>query len=99
VREPKFIEELCYKLIISFANDLFLMIELTNIGKVYSWSRKDWWVSGNVNKNYEIKKPIISDVIFNKSCAAFHLMVLTQNIELCLEDNDFGQIGNGCEER
>jgi hypothetical protein len=42
---------------------------------------------GNVNKNYEILKPIINEylineVIFNKSCAAFHSMVLTQNIEL-----------------
>ncbi len=34
VREPKIIEELCDKLIISFANGLFLMIALTSVGKV-----------------------------------------------------------------
>ncbi len=41
VREPKIIEELSYKLIISFANHLFLMIAPTSVGKVYSWSWKD----------------------------------------------------------
>ncbi len=81
VREPKVIEELCDKIIINFANHLFLMIALTSVEKVYSWSRKDWGVLGNVNKNYEILKPIINEylineVIFNKSCAAFHSMVL-----------------------
>ncbi len=100
VRETKIIKELCYKQIISFTNDLFLVMALTSVGKVYSWSRKDWEVLGNVNKNYEIIKPIINEAIFNKSWAAFHSMVLTQNIELYVwGDNDFGQIGNGCEER
>jgi hypothetical protein len=42
---------------------------------------------GNVNKKYEIIKPMINEylmneVIFYKRCAAFHSIVLTLNIEL-----------------
>jgi hypothetical protein len=37
---------------------------------------------GNRNKNYEIIKPKIIEVIVDMSCTAYHSMVLTKNIEL-----------------
>jgi alpha-tubulin suppressor-like RCC1 family protein len=36
VREPKIIEELCYKQIISFTNYFYHVLALTSHGKVYS---------------------------------------------------------------
>jgi alpha-tubulin suppressor-like RCC1 family protein len=63
------------------------MMALMSDGKVYSCSRNDSGVLGNRNKHYEIIKPKINEYSTNKaiidmSCAAYHSMVLTQNIEI-----------------
>ncbi len=104
VKEPKIIEELCYKQIISFANGLYHVMALTRDEKVYSWGRNDWGFLGNGNRNYELNKPkineyLINEVIVEMSCGAFHSMVLTLNNEVHVWGyNGFGQIGNGSEE-
>jgi alpha-tubulin suppressor-like RCC1 family protein len=89
VKEPKIIEELCYKQINSFANGWYHVMALTSDGKVYSWGQNHWGVLGNGNRSYEINKLkineyLINEVIVDMSCGAFHSMVLTQNSELCL---------------
>ncbi len=87
MREPIIIEELCYKQIISFTNGFHHVMALTSDGKVYSWGQNNLGVLGNGNTNYEINKPkiseyLINEVIIDMSSGAYHLMVLTQNIEL-----------------
>jgi alpha-tubulin suppressor-like RCC1 family protein len=47
VKEPKIIEELCYKQIISFANSSHHVMALTSDGKVYSWGQNHLGVLGN----------------------------------------------------
>ncbi len=87
VNEPKIIEELYYKHIISFTNGLLHVIALTSDANVYNWDQNNWGVLGNGNRNYEINKPkineyLLNEVIVDMSCGAYHSMALTQNSEV-----------------
>jgi alpha-tubulin suppressor-like RCC1 family protein len=104
VNEIQIVEQLCDQQIIDFANGDRHCIARNRSGKVYCWGRNYWGLLGIGSEDYSYPKPKLNQYLNNEfvtdiSYGAVHSLVLTNCGEVYAWGvNDFGQIGNGCNE-
>jgi alpha-tubulin suppressor-like RCC1 family protein len=102
VKEPRILSELCDKNIIAFANSLCHVIALSSYGKIFCWGSNNWGLLGIGSEENRHYKPIanlhLNNEIFIDICCGFgHSLVLTTFGEVySWGSNNFGQIGNEC---
>jgi hypothetical protein len=102
VNDIQIVKELCDQQIIDFANGRYHCIARNSSGKVYCWGWNYSGLLGIGSQDKSYHKPILNQYLNNEfvvdiSCGEFHSLVLTNCGEVyAWGANDFGQIGNGC---
>jgi hypothetical protein len=91
--ESKILNELCYKRVIDFKNNITDVIARNNDGQLYFWK---YWKSIYSEKKLSLTQYLSDKHIIHICCGFSHSLVLTNSGEVyAWGENGFGQVGNG----